>query len=260
MAERKTWFRKPGIRVSLVVSALMLALALAFFLFWLTTRSLFSRNGHFVLQRVEIDGGQWWRGRESRLVEALELRPGATNLFSLDLATLRRQIEGQASIRSATVARRLPDTLQITLAERVPRASLYYAGGPWVIDEDGVVMDRQQCIDIGGDLPVVTGFRPDHELRSGEELPSLRAALDLLILSRTRHPWMQVRRVSLHHPNELQVQFLVGSDPREFTAHFPRERLARRMDRLRQAVTQAIRDRDPRRDLDLRFENQVILR
>jgi cell division septal protein FtsQ len=260
MAERKNWFRRPGVRVSLIISALMLTLALALLLFWLTTRSLFSRNDHFVLQRVNLIGGEWWQGKESHLGAVLGLVPGKTNLFALDLATIRKTIQEQPSIRSAAVARRLPDTLDITVVERIPWASLYNGASPWVIDEDGVVIARHQCINLGNDMPIITGFRAETDIQSGVELPELQLALDLLRLSRIRHPWMQVKRISLHHPNAIQVSFLVGNDTREFTAVLPRERLEQHMDRLKLAVTQAVRDRDPRRDIDLRFENQIILR
>lgn len=260
MAERKTWFRRPGIRLSLVVSALMLTLALALLLFWLTTRSLFSRNDHFVLRQVALVGGEWWKGKEAHLGAILDLAPGKTNLFELDLAAIRKRMQGQPSIRTAAVARRLPDTLVLTVVERIPWASLHGGNSPWVIDEDAVVIARHQCIDLGEDLPIITGFRAEAEIQSGGELPGLQPALDLLRLSRIRHPWMQVRRISLHLPNGIQATFRVGNETREFTALFPRERLERHMDRLKQTVIHALRDRDPRRDIDLRFENQVILR
>lgn len=261
MAERNTWFRRPGVRVSLVISGLMLVLALAMLLFWLTTRSLFSRNDHFILRQVEIKGGQWWQGKDRALLEALQMTIGQTNLFAVNLAELRSQLEAQPNLRAAAVARLLPDTLVIDLVERVPRAILYRAEGPWVVDDSATVIDQDQCVDPGEPLPVITGFTPGLQLQSGVELSALRPALDLIRRCRLRYAWMQVRRLSLAIPNEVQISFRVNSSAvaNDFTAHFQQESMGARLELLTQTVQQVLSDRNPQRDIDLRFENQVIL-
>jgi cell division septal protein FtsQ len=125
------------------------------------------------------------------------VRPGQ-NLFALDLARVKRDLELVPLLASVSVERVLPRTLRIRVSEReavaqvnVPQTNA--RGGVEVavrhLDPDGYVMlplDPRQCLTpvspTGDALPVITGIGA-HELQPGRriERPQVQAALRLIV-------------------------------------------------------------------------------
>ncbi len=120
----------------------LLVLLWGFFLFlgWLGS-ILFSGNSRFDLQQVEArsDGVL----PEAMLVEWAGVEDGS-NLFDLDLPEIRERLESNAIIRKAVLRRQLPDSLLITVNERVPLARLGQVEGRmnWLVDEEGVILQK----------------------------------------------------------------------------------------------------------------------
>ena len=93
-------------------------------------------------------------------VEAQLPKPGKDNLFETDLGYVREQIVRSPYVREATLRRKLPGTLEVTVVERIPMARLgerYEEERGLVVDEDGVVFDvrsRSRALV----LPAITGY------------------------------------------------------------------------------------------------------
>lgn len=97
------------------------------------------------------------RNRESRADVAAAL--GAHRnmpILAFDPHAAKRRLEALPWIRTATVERRLPDTIYLRLDEREPLALWQSGNNLAVIDRDGVVVDRN---DLGryANLPMVVG-------------------------------------------------------------------------------------------------------
>lgn len=151
------------------------------------------------------------------------------NLFALDLARVKRDLERVPQIESAAVERVLPQSLKVRVTEREPVAQVHLPrpqprGGAcepmvFLLDAAGCVMVP---MDFGGyrapsndGLPLITGLNPA-ELRPGRQLdaPQLRAALQLLAafdLS-PMAGLVDVRRVDLSSPEVLQVTTGQGNE------------------------------------------------
>ena len=125
------------------------------------------------------------------------VQPGQ-NLFALDLAGVRRNLEMVSMIQSVSLEKILPHTLSIRVVEREPLAQLNVArpsptGGiefaPFYLDADGCVISPltpAQCAPSAASqtnvqLPIITGIK-NAEVQPGRhlEFPSVRAALALL--------------------------------------------------------------------------------
>jgi len=258
-AKKKSIFKRPGLRLSLVLSILMLLLVIIMLLFWLTSQSLFSRNRHFVIRQIDVESSGWWRGRQGKVMQILEVEPGVTNLFALELAELRQTMESQPSIEKVVVSRVLPDILKVKIIERIPRAFLYWAGSDWVVDSTGIVMLTDTCINLSKDLPVITGFRKQESLQAGQDLPQLSPALALLHPTATKHTVLQISRINLSNPRELKITFTVSQLSKEYTAYLPRTKMDMHLRVLRKALAKSLRNRDPRKNFDLRYKGQVIV-
>jgi len=193
---------------------------------WALNRFLYE-NKEFAVQKVDVetdgviapDQIRRWAG----------VKPGE-NIFALDLARVKRDLELVPVIRSAAVERVLPRTMRIRVTERDPVAQAYapqprpnrqgYDMQLFQIDVDGAVMlpldPRQRAIpasQVADELPTLGGFDPNC-LQPGRklELPQIRAALDLIIAFE-RSPMAglaALRRIDVSSASVLQVQTAQG--------------------------------------------------
>jgi len=194
---------------------------------WTLDRLIYE-NRVFAIQHIDAqtdgvispDQLQRWMG----------VKPGQ-NLFALDLARVKRDLEMVPLIDSVSVERVLPRTLRVRVTEReavaqvnVPRTN--YRGGVEVavfhLDPEGFVMvpldPRQRTTPLAQPdepLPVLTGVGL-HELQPGRqlELPQVRAALHLI--AEFAHSPMaglvDLRRIDVGAPEALVVTTGQGSE------------------------------------------------
>ena len=113
----------------------------------LTARAGFSVQEVLVVGRYSTDG--------TALLDALGVDRGDP-ILALDPHAARDAIIALPSVRTASVERRLPDTIVIQLAEREPLAIWQNGGRHRVIDTDGVVLAGYDPVDFAG-LPLVVG-------------------------------------------------------------------------------------------------------
>jgi hypothetical protein len=150
------------------------------------------------------------------------------NLFTLDLARVKRALEQVPQIESVAVERVLPQTLKLRVIERQPIAQVHlprsqprgggYEPMVFLLDAAGCVMVP---MDFGGRtatndvLPLITGLNPA-DLRPGRILDALqlRAALQLLAAFDVSPMagLVDLRRVDLSSPEVLQVTTEQGSE------------------------------------------------
>ncbi len=86
----------------------------------------------FAISRTELSGATWTPAGE--LEAALAIPPGQ-NLFAVSTSELARRVEAIPAVRTARVEVALPDTLRVTVSERV--ALLVWKAGPRELLVDG---------------------------------------------------------------------------------------------------------------------------
>jgi cell division septal protein FtsQ len=184
-----------------------------------------------------------------------------TNLFSLNLRQICDELSLQPSIEKVNVSRVLPNTLQVNVVERIPRAFLYSQKSPWIVDSNGIVMESKSCVNLRRNLPVITGFKIDNPpLTPGQDMPQLKQAIDLIMTAVKKYPEIKILRVNLSTQREIQMSFLTSSADVPLCAIFPRTRIEEKMAVLRTALRQRQATNNPAITIDLRFEGQVILK
>ena len=152
-------------------------------------------NREFAVQQVDVQTDGVIAPEQLRRWAGV--KPGV-NLFALDLARVKRDLELVPTVKSAAVERVLPRTLRIRVDEREPVAQAY-APQPRVqggydmkmlqLDAEGCVMlplgplQRSTPLSQTPDLlPTISGIDPN-ELTPGKKLesPQVRAALELIV-------------------------------------------------------------------------------
>ncbi len=139
---------------------------------------LFAQNERFTIRRIDLTSTGTLSAPHLR--EYAQVTEGQ-NLFAVDIAQIARNLERTPRVRSASVQRRLPDTLVIRVEERTALARLAEGavGIPMAVDADGFVLGPGA---IRG-LPQITGtpesgLAPGSVIRDEKTLHALQV-LDL---------------------------------------------------------------------------------
>lgn len=103
------------------------------------------------------------------MIAALQVATGEA-LLAVDISSARKRAEALPWVREAAIARRLPETLSVTVRERVPYALWQLDGTLWLMDETGTRITKRNLERFPG-LPMVVGKG------AGEEAAALFAML-----------------------------------------------------------------------------------
>ncbi|CAN5231736.1 hypothetical protein BH20ACT9_BH20ACT9_22020 [soil metagenome] len=98
-----------------------------------------ARSPLFDVTAVRVAGVS---GAKAQAVRAAADLTTGQSLLSVDLETVTRRIERLGWVREASLERVPPTTLRIGIRERRPAVVLRARGGPWLVDEQGVVLAR----------------------------------------------------------------------------------------------------------------------
>ena len=167
------------------------ALAATGFAFLKAGEVMFSSNPRYTLKTLDIrsDGKivtpelvREWTG----------LRTG-TNLFAVDIGRMREDILAKAPmVKSMEVTRRLPDALDIRIAERLPIARLG-SGAFLGVDKEGFVFNLKSPASM---LPAIVGYRGAMPYPGSSIRGNVLRALELLDLC-MRSPAGQSIRIDM---------------------------------------------------------------
>jgi cell division protein FtsQ len=127
----------------------------------------------FKLENVLIEGQQNTTSED--ILSSLNA-DRSTPLFAIDLHVVKDQLEKNAWIKAASVERKLPDTIYITLLERVPIAIWQINQKLFLIDEEGFVLANSN-IEKFSSLPHVVGI--DANVYAGKLIEDLIKAPEL---------------------------------------------------------------------------------
>lgn len=178
----------PQVGIALALSTVLL-LAVHFAAQQVLDR-LFYRNPDFTIKTIEVQiNGSLSR---SEVLDWAGVQPGL-NLMQINLVDVRRRLTRMPNISTATVSRRLPHTLRITVEERQPIARIIpfstsghlLAQPVYYIDEKGMVMKPKPGERLKP-LPIIRGVSHDF-IREGERTtrPEVLSALNLIRISET---------------------------------------------------------------------------
>lgn len=138
----------------------------------------------FAIRNVETQGAQ----RVSSMKVEQIVRSGAhrSGVIEADLDSIKSEIEKLEFVKHASVARVLPDTVRVTIEERVPRATVRIGGADYLVDEDARVLSKVTK-QVRGPLPpfVMIGWDADGS-QSAREMNKKRIGLYTRLVSEWR--------------------------------------------------------------------------
>lgn len=216
--------RRNRFRVVFYGATASLAVLLALYVFWRAGEWLLSRlvysNKAYAIQTLDIQSDGVIGGEQIRRWSGVKI---GDNLFTLDLARIKRDLEMVPAVQSVGVERVLPNTLRVRVTEREPVAQILTttmtSGAAaqnvvYLLDAQGHVMlpldSRQRAVPLTAaeQYPVITGANLA-ELGPGKQVesPQIRAALRL-IYAFEHSPmmgWVELQRIDVSSSEVLLV-------------------------------------------------------
>ena len=272
---RSDQVRASRMRLGALAFGVTFGTAFGLYLLWRTGEWAMNRlvyeNRAFAIQQIDVqtDGVisleqlRRWSG----------VKPGQ-NLFALDLARVKRDLEMVPQVGFVSLERILPATLRIRVNEReaVAQVNLPHANGRggvevsvFHLDPEGFVMsplDPRQFTTPPGQLeealPVLIGVGL-HELQPGHRLESPAVQAALRLITEFAHSPMaglvDLRRIDVASPEILVVTTGQGSE-----VTFGLQNLERQLRRWREIHDQGQRQNKSLATLDLAVTNNIPLR
>jgi hypothetical protein len=240
--------RGPWARVRIVLGLLLLAAVLAHAP-WGSLRGRLA-----VVSEVRVEGTHYLDA--GRVAAIAGLAPGQ-DLFGLDLARARQRLRLHPRIARAEVARRGVRGVTVRIEERTP-VLLVRHGEPWEMDSAGVLLEPLAA-GVTADVPLLTG--PDVAvLPAGAQIggPEVRRGLAWMDALGRRELQLggRVSEIDVSEPRVTRVLLLDGT--RVLASAWPPD--VRPLSALRVVLSDLEQRGIVAREVDLRFEHQVIVR
>jgi len=222
---RAEQIRAGRIWLASIALGMTLATLLGFYLLWRggewVLDALLYQNQAFAIRQIDV--------QTDGVISADQLRRWAgvktgENLFALDMARVKRDLEMISAIRSVAVERILPHTLRLRVMERepiaqIPMLRLMRDGSAeqtvLQFDEDGVAMtqlDPRQCepsaLPNNSPLPGICGTDP-REIVPGRRVKSSQVLAALQLVAAFQHSAMSslvdIQLIDVSSPDVLQI-------------------------------------------------------
>ncbi len=157
-----------------------------------------AENG-FRVENVLVEGRQNTNREALKYLVSIEK---GQSIFEPDLSNLKEKVEQLNWVKSATVERHLPDTIEVRITERQPLALWQHRGKLSVIDTEGVVLSDQNLSRFRKLLILVGEDAPTH----AADLVAMISAEPNLAARVESAKWIGGRRWDLYLKNGVSVK------------------------------------------------------
>ncbi|NLF93901.1 MAG: FtsQ-type POTRA domain-containing protein [Oligosphaeraceae bacterium] len=260
----------PGFWLKLVLrcTPLVLAIVLVLLSIWFLRQNLYLHNQFFRLKKIAAQPtSNYSELRLKTILSEMGVEENSGTLPALPVGAIRERLQKEPLIATSTIRRIFPDTLQISIRERVPVAVLQsrHQGCEFTIDQEAFILPGE-VRGLSANLPLVITIPNDHALRIGDQTDNrwLRGVLQFLDLlaARPEGTLYLPRLIRINQPgNQLHVQLQAkGIFKQGATLVLPLDNLAPALDRLRDVVRQRSQTGQSISYIDVTLERNIPVR
>ena len=169
-----------------------------------------SRSVFFQVDKVDITGCQRFNTREVLSWSGLDIK---TNLWALRTTKLKKHLEKNNWIESATVKRKWPNALHIRIRERVPLAIVNQGSRLAYVDKNGVIFSPVVHTD-SLDFPIITGREKNKKNQQQQGTEWLQDALGFISYAGGGNPVLPRQNISeIHVGPDGQLTLYLADNP-----------------------------------------------
>jgi len=178
--------------------------------------------------------------QRDQILKSAQLSEGL-NIFSVNLARVRDQLQQLAQVDEAQVERKMPNEIDIHITERKPIAWItsekaisdpFVSDAAFLVDARGILMKEKKLLPEYLALPLITGCSSE-ALVPGKTIDSFEAKAALELLRLTTTSFMQTR-FQIREVDVSKGYCLLVTDKNHTQVMFGFENLATQMQRLEQ--------------------------
>ncbi len=205
---------------------------------------------HFTVQSVTITGNNFVTMEE--LSPYLQ-RVKGNNIFKLDIADMANRLRNNPWIKDVSVRRELPSSIAINIVERTPAVYINSKNGLYLSDEEGILLGEKGVSSFG--LPVVYGISLEGtgtgEKTNSEALFSaIRIKKELSSI-----PWIELPLTGI----EVDGRSDITLHMRGYRIKLGHDRYKDKLRRFNEIAGDLNGKGIPYKEVDLRFDNQVVV-
>jgi hypothetical protein len=129
-------------------------------------------------------------------------------LFDIDLAVIKQRVESITRVRSATVARIIPNAIYVSVSERRPMIPARRESQAFMwLDEDGVELGEIASLDAGDEIPpIAKGFSEGARTPLAAADDRERIAVYRQLQSELGDGWKLIDQIDLTFPKHVNVR------------------------------------------------------
>lgn len=229
----------------MMLSALSLILVLLIFQGYQKIYLMVTNNPKFNLTDIEVKGVA--RLSRNEIIEKAGLALG-TNIFSLKISVVEKNIKKNAFIQAARVERKWPSTLVINIVEREPLARIIEGEREYLIDKENKIIQNQMSQPMT--LPLITGININDQ-----RLPELT---NFLAKIRKESKDLFSQAVGLCFESGIGFILELNNGSKLYWGELEPNKIAEKLTRFN-LVASDLRSRAMRTEyIDLRFKNVVV--
>ncbi len=205
---------------------------------------------HFNVQSVRVNGNNF--------VTLDELNPylqqvKGVNIFKLDIEALANSLRNNPWIKDVSVRRDLPSSIAVNIVERTPAVYINSKAGIYLTDEEGVLLGEKGGVSYG--LPVVYGISLEGtgtgEKTNSEALMSaIRIKKELSSIA-----WIELPLTGI----EVDERSDITLHMRGYRIKLGHDRYKDKLSRFNEIAKDLKGKGIPYKEVDLRFDNQVVV-
>ena len=156
---------------------------------------------HFALSQIHYQGLNQLDREE---LDSLIFSSVSTDLLFIDLDRVRALVESESWVKEATIRRKMPDGLSIHVIERQAVAVAAIDGELYVVDQEGVILDRPSSQHPPLDRPIVKGLKNVARENAREE-NAVRMGTYLRVLTELTLYNPSISEIDVATPNSVAV-------------------------------------------------------
>ena len=175
-------------------------------------KAVCTENSNYLLRNIVIVSNGYWDNRNKVVGGFLKLKIGKDNIFRIKTEEIRKKALTIPGVKECEIKRILPDTIQLNLVERVPRARISRHNA-YFVDEDGTVLMKKYSMVSAQPLPLITGVAANRKFSVNSKAPDFYNAMQIITMTLRYYSDIEILAVDVRDRDFLKfyVRYNKGS-------------------------------------------------